>query len=312
MDIKASWSGSVGGIQDLVQNLTVSTFLAATNLTTAGTPNLTGPYDAPVTADIAMSDGFQSSTAFTSPTLLDHIVGVIPFQWVRNVGSPSTMSNMTDLVAQALLGAGQIPLSQVTGLNADESTPVTAVGRDEDSGSRLNTFAETGFGIFSAPFQYQVLVSGTPGPSGTITNVIPYPSNTVNGVNYPVGHSGYSSGGTIAGVMGTPGSFAATGGWLISYLGINDAATAVANGAATMTHNGVAYSTTGVQEGEYTFWGYEHLLYRSSLSGNPQTVANQLVTQIHDVDAVQSGLLVTSMNVGRTVEGGVITFGNPY
>ena len=309
VDIKTSWSGSVGGVQTLAQNLTVATWLAATNLTVGGVAGLTGPYDAAVTADIAMSDSFQGSTAYTSPTLYSKVVGVVPFQWVRNVGSPVAMSNVSSLLAQILLGTGQIPLSQVTGLNADESVLVTALGRDEDSGTRLDAFAESGFGIFTPPFQYQPTISGTPGAAGTVTGAAPWPINTVNGTAYPVGHSGYSSGGTLATVMGTPGSLAGTGGWFITYLLTGDATTAVGLGAATMNYNGVPYSLAAVQEGQYTFWSYEQLMYRTSLAGSGKTVADQLATKLHDVDAA---VLLSGMQVGRTVEGGAVTFGNPY
>ena len=303
VDIKTSWSGSVGGVQTLANNLTVSTWLnAGGSLTAGGASGLTGPYDAATAADIAMSDSFQGSTAFTSPTLTKTVVGVVPFQWVRNNGAPAALNNVTTLLAQFLLGTGQIPLSQFTGLNADEGVLVTAVGRDEDSGTRLVAFAESGFGIFNPPFQYQP----TPA-SGTITALNPWPINTVNGTQYPVGHSGYSSGGTLAGAMAqaiTPGL-----GWLVTYLSTGDAATAVAGGAATLTYNGVPYSLAAVQEGLYTFWSYEQLLYRSSLAGNGKTVADQLATQLHNVDAA---VLLSGMQVGRTVEGGAVTFGNPY
>jgi hypothetical protein len=183
------------------------------------------------------------------------------------------------------------------------------LGRDEDSGTRLDAFAETGFGIFTPPFQYQPTITGTPGASGMVASIAPWPVNTVNGITYPVGHSGYSSGGTLASVMGTPGSLAGAGGWFISYLSTGDAATAVGLGAATMTYNGVAYSLPAVQEGQYTFWSYEHLMYPTSLAGNSKTVADQLAKQIHDTDAT---ILLSGMQVGRTVEGGDVTFGNPY
>ncbi|HVM59332.1 MAG TPA: hypothetical protein VMV72_00560 [Verrucomicrobiae bacterium] len=318
VDIKTSFSGSVGGIQNLTRNLTVSTWLNGTNLTAGGTSGLTGPYDTPVTADVTMSDSFQSSTAYTSPQLAgalnnDGVVGVVPFQFVRNAGSPSSISNVTSLVAQALFGAGQINQSLFTGNNADESLQITLMGRDEDSGTRLESFAETGFGIFNAPFQYQPTISGTPGTGGVVTAYAPWPINTVNGTTYPVGHSGYSSGGSLASAMNTPGSQSIGGGSntsFIAYLGINDASTVTLG--QTLTFNGVAYSTSTVAEGQYTLWSYEHMYYRGTYSGNPQTIANQIAQQIHDVEAVQSGQLLSTMQVGRSVEGGVITSGSPY
>ena len=229
---------------------------------------------------------------------------MVPFQWVRNNGAPATIGNVTSLLAQILLGTGQIPLSQVTGLNADEGVLVTALGRDEDSGTRLDAFAESGFGIFTPPFQYQPTIV-----ANAVTGVAPWPVNTVNGTTYPLGHSGYSSGGTLAAAMGATGSLAGSGGWFITYLSTGDAATAVGLGAATLNYNGVPYSLAAVQEGQYTFWSYEQLMYRTSLAGQGKTVADQLATQLHNTDAA---VLLSGMQVGRTVEGGAVTFGNPY
>jgi hypothetical protein len=309
VDITVNLSGGAGGVQDLAQNLTIAGWFNATNLTTSGTANLTGP-TVSAQADVSIAEQFQSSTGFNTPVLHDQVIGVVPYQWVRNAGSPSTISNVTSLLAQILYGTGQIPLSQITGLNSDESIALTALGRDENASVRLIAFAETGFGIFTPPFQYQALISGTAGPSGTVTNAIPWPINTVNGTTYPVGHSGYSTGSALAAALNTPGSLAATGGWFVGPLAINDAATV--NLGATLTYNGVAYSPAAVQEGQYTFWSYTHWFYRTSYSGNPQTVANQIATRILNFDAVQSGLLVSTLNVGRTGDGGEVTFGNPY
>jgi len=307
VDIKTSWAGSVGGVATLVNNATISTWLAATNLTAAGTQNETGPYDAPVTADVTMSDSFQGSTAFTSPTLNDQTVGVVPFVWVRNNGSPSAITNMTSLLAQALLSNGRVRLSQFTGVEAD-ATPVLAVGRDADSGTRLCAFADSGFGVFSLPVQYQVDIS-----AGAVTNVEFYPPQTINGDFYDYGQGGYSGGGSVASALNAtnsssvvnPGLTISNGCWMVGYLGVNDASGV--NGNNNLTYNGVAYSTNAVAEGTYTFWAYEHLMYRSSLAGDQKTVADKIATQIKNTDASVSGILLPLMKVSRTVEGGVVT-----
>ena len=35
----------------------------------------------------------------------------------------------------------------------------------------------------------------------------------------------------------------------------------MAGGAHTLNYNGVPYSAAAIQEGQYTFWSYEHLYY---------------------------------------------------
>ena len=304
--IQTSWSGSVGGVQNLTENLTIANWLTATNLAVApGTANLS-IHDPAVTADMAMSDSFQGATAFTTPTLIDQVVGVAPFTWVRGAGSPSNMVNMTTLLAQTVL-AGQTPLSQWTANPADAAVNVSVFGRDEDSGTRLGAFAESGFGIFGAPFQYQP--TGTLGAGGSITAMNAWPVNTVNGTTYDVGHSGYSSGGTLASAVGTPVS--AGLGFVVAYLSTGDGATAtnMNTGATFMNWNGFPYSLSGTQNGQYTFWVYEHLMYRSSLAGNQKVVADKIAKQIHDTDAA---VLLSSMQVGRQSEGAVVTAGSPY
>jgi len=314
VDIKTSLLGSTGGIQALVQNLTLNnTWFNGTNLTTGGTANLAGPLES-APADVSISDSFQSSTLFTSPLLVDKVIGATPVVAVKNAGSPAALSNVTSLVAQALLGEGEIPLAQFTGNTNDESIIVAAIGRDENAGQRLIPFAETGFGIFSSPFQYQPLISGQAGPtSGTVTNIIPWPVNTVLGTTYPVGHSGYSTGSALAAALNTPGSSNAFGGFFVSFLAVNDSLSLTNNnGAGSLTYNGVPYSYQAVAEGKYTLWAYTHWFYQSGYSGNPKTVADQIANQIKTTDGAVTGVLLGDLKVGRTIEGGVVSWGPAY
>lgn len=312
--IKTSWSGSVGGLQSLAQQSPVLTTTTWLQNGLSG-PSLTGPYDAAAPADVTMSDSFQSSTAFNGTgynTLHDTIVGVVPFVWTKGSSNDATVSaslanvtNVTPLLAKALLSAG-VPMSMLTGNTADSSIDVLPVGRDEDSGTRLDAFAESGFGIFSSPLQYNPTITGS-----TITALVPYPANTVNGISYPVGHSGFNSGGTLATTLNTPVDAAAKDSFgnkfaLIGYFGTSDAAS-VNGGNNNLTYNGVAYSVQNVQEGKYTFWSYEHLMYQTTLSGNTKTVADQIANQILTTDASAAGIVVSTMNVSRAVEGGVIS-----
>jgi hypothetical protein len=304
VDIKLLWIGSAGGIQCLAQDINQSGWLAATNLTSgSGTSGLSGPTDSGV-ADAAFSDAFQGSTLFTTPQLTDNILGVIAFQWTRNVNAAAAgISNMTPLQAQALLAAGIMPLSQLDGNSANQGIIAYVTGRDPDSGTRVTTFAETAFGVFTPPVQYEML--GTSGTNGSVTSIRPWPAATVLGIPYPEGQSGYASGGTMAGWMNTPNPDV-----FLGYMSTDDAAKLPAN--QRLTWNGVPYSADAIRQGLYTFWSYEHLLWRTSLSGSKLTFLTQLTTRLHDVDAALSGVLLSTMAVGRSVEGGAVTFGSPY
>jgi len=320
--IKCSWAGSTGGLQTIAQQSPVVTTAnpyisetSALSATGAAFTSSTAVFDSPANADVAMSDTFQSSTAFNGPgynNLVDTTVGVVPFVWTKGSSSDTAvqaslanLTNITPLLARVVLQGGA-PLSMFTGNAADSSVYVYAMGRDEDSGTRLTTYAESGFGVFSSPLQYQPTVS-----SGAIASIAPWPAATVLGISYPVGHSGFSGGGALATNLNTPVAATArdaTGGKfaLVAYFGVNDAKN-VNGGANNLTYNGVPYSVANVQEGLYTFWGYEHLTYRSTLSGNAKTVADQLANQIKTADASVSGVLLSTMHVSRSTEGAVIT-----
>ena len=379
--IKCQWIGAVGGVKTIVQSVALPEWLVnASPQSTTGTQVTTPSYDAPVTCDIAMHDGFQNTTEFKAPVMTARVVGVLPFQWFRNHGSPTTLDNMNPILAASLLSGG-LPLSQFTGNPADAGTAVYGTGRDEDSGTRMVTYADCFFGVFSSPTQYQPIISG-----GTVTDLVPWPATVVLGTPYPLGHSGYAGGGQLVTGMNTPGSntTSANPGHLVSYAGINDAQAAlpgtaatatstltgnavssvtVTNGGtnygggtfvtfsggggsgaagtpiisggvvtgvtitsggsgytsaptvairagATMKYNGFDYTAQNVREGKYTFWSYMHVLHRAGYAN--AAIANQIADRIKNVDAAVSGILLSTMQVGRAVEGGPVTPGSPF
>jgi len=313
--IKTSWSGSVAGVQTVSQQLPISTWLTnSTPQSTTGTPSAPSVYDPPAVPEVAMSDGVQATTPFTSPVLAAANVGVVPFKWVRNVGSPATLANITPNLAQALWLNGNLPLALFTGSAADESTQIYAIGRDPDSGTRKTAFAESGIGVFTAVAQYYPTNSSgaiiNRANAGPIAGQKLVPTETINGIFVDVGQGGYASGGDLAAAMKASGSQAAIGGYYVTYLGTSDAATAEAGGASEMNWNGVPFSDVAVQEGQYSFWAYEQLDYRSNygtVDANGKAVADQIALQILYADAVVAGELLSTMHVSRQIEGGVIS-----
>jgi hypothetical protein len=313
--IKTAWSGSVGGIQTVSGGLNVNFLANNATVSGSGTPSLATGTSAEV-PQIAMSDVFQASTRFTANELFDRQVGVVPFKWVASYGAPAGLSNVTPQLASAVFLAGQLPLSLFTGVAADVSTPVFATGRDFDSGTRLTAVAETGIGVASVLFQYQPTLNTT---SKLVTGQIPWPEGSINGIDWVAGDGGYNSGGTLAGAMRYQSTGAGTiGGYYITYLGINDAATATAaptgstvgQGAAKeLSYNGVFYSVTAVQEGQYTFWGYEHLMYDADIvtpGSVLESVATLLGNNIETATATDSGISLSSMKVSRQTDGGQV------
>ena len=193
------------------------------------------------------------------------------------------------------------------------------MGRNADSGTRLNAFAETGVGVLNLVHQYYPLHNATiisKSAFGSVTGQELVPQDTVNGIVYPKGDSGYNSGGDLAFAIQATGSATATGvnGFYVTYLGLPDAFTAEGGGGVDMTYNGIPYSPTAVEEGQYTFWGYEHVMYRQNYGGLQQTVTDLISAKILNQDAavipsgsVAPGILLGSMHVQRFTDGGPIS-----
>ncbi len=318
--IKTSFSGSVGGIATLAKNLTVGPggtsfggggwLVDSTAQSTGGTNDLSPVFESPLTADVALADCYQKSAPplYQTPVLTTEVVGVVPFKFVASPGTAAlgSVTNITSAQVQTLL-KGTLLLKTLSG-NKGDTESVFAVGRDEDSGTRIQAFACSGFGIQKNPQQYQPTLNG----GGQVNGANLWPAVTVDGINYPVGDSGFSSGGTLATTLNTP-KATGFGTWFIGYLGLNDAASVTTG--IQLNFNGVAYSTAGVTGPSsptnplYTFWGYEHFDYRKTLAGNQKTVALQIANTILTTDASVSGILLSAMQVSRDKDGGTIENG---
>jgi hypothetical protein len=309
VEFKTSFQGSVGGVADLASKptLTVGTggtaypnggggWLADSNLPAPIIGQNVGqnvaanaPLDPALAPDIAMSDSFQKTTPFfstppatTYTTLSGKIVGIVPFEWVKGLDSGlSTLTNITTAQSYSLL----------KGSFTFGGAKVYAIGRDEDSGTRVAAYENASGGTDngdigpgptfpSVPQQYQFAASGTP-------TLWPAPV-TVDGFTYNnAGHSGFSSGGTLATTLNQASTVP-----FVAYLGINDAAN-VNSGKNGLTFNSNAYSVANVDTGKYSFWGYEHLLFLPTLSGTPLSIAQQLETLVA-ANATVSGVQINS------------------
>jgi hypothetical protein len=262
--VKCHWSGSEAGIQDLVSG--TETFLddAAGNNSSSTPP---GPFvSSPV--DIAMADNDKAYSKNPNAAITGQFCGVIPFKWVKQKGSVAGLVNVNDAQLRTLFTGGS-PVSLLTGNSAD-TTWVYITGRDSGSGTRVNTFGVSGYGIGSAPFQLQVSANG---------------SMVDQGSGIYLGDYGYASGGTVATQMGydlaqatSQDVYTGTGAHfsVIAYLGYGDAGTAVANGGMELTYNGVGESTAAIREGQYGFWGNEFIYRKNVVSSQALSVYNKL------------------------------------
>jgi len=296
--VKCHWSGSEAGIKDAATGATESfTQDIGTGGVTAGTFNTAPPATTPTNVDVAFADNSQAASFTKTPVVgTDHTVGVIPFKWVKNAqnGTPADwlrLTNVTDHQLRVAL-AGGTKLALLTG-NSNDTKFVYVAGRDNQSGTRANTLADTRYGIKT--FVDQISITG---PNGAP-------------VNNDLGNAGQSSGGTLAGMMDITGSETnldtiqtalqgtnVTGWYAIAYLGVPDANTAINGGAVELTVNGVPESPANIQEGKYSFWGVEHIVTNPSLgAGSPQVAfATSLATRFTGASSPLDGIIGISLS----------------
>ena len=327
--IKASWSGSAGGVQT-VAGAPVFNVRFLVDGAVGGNnadPRQPGNPAELAVPDVAMSDVYQGATPFhgtfngvTYANLIDNPVGVVTFVWAASNGFPigtgtgtSSSYSMTRQLAQALYPTGAIPLSLITGSASHHDTAVIATGRDFDSGTRLTAVSEGQVGVTTLLDQYKPTVSG-----GHITALACYPRTTINGVDTQVcGNSGESSGSTLRNFLTNivdqtavnnvdPGY--TNGGFMMTYLGVADY-NSVSATAVKMRYAGNDFSQSNVEEGQYTFWGYEHLDYKSSLSGVKLTFANNLTAHIQSETSgtLNPNVALSDMQVQRFSDGGTVS-----
>jgi|ERR1044071_4232898 hypothetical protein len=270
--VKCTWSGSEGGIRDIATGLSepflndpgvggVDSSNTGNSSTPSGTQLVTN------TVDLAMADADKAYSKNPSGAITGTKVSIIPFAWVKEKGSSSALTNVTDQqIRQALTGGARLAL--FTGNPADTNY-VYVTGRDSESGTRVNALGESGYGIFNSPFQVQVLSDGS--------------MKDQTGLGDYVGDYGYASGGSVATQMGYDISTATdavnggtTGYSVIAYLGRSDANSAVANGGVELSLNGVFESPATVKEGLYSFWGNEYVYHKNTVSSQALAVYNKL------------------------------------
>lgn len=278
--ILTNFNGSATGIQTIDQNKTIDV-IDTTKFSNTGTftspLQLTSPATKKNNADAALSDVFQSTTAFNSTLLTDTQVGVMPFVWVtNNIGKNLGITNITSNFANSTLQSGGSPASFLTGNSADAGKAVYVTGRNSGSGTRITALAEINY------------------PTGTDVNQFKpiYTGNTITGVTLLASSDGLSSGGNVATALNsslnstitlTVGTHtkttASSNVVLVSYLAYADATT-VSNGSI-LSYNGTAFTVENIQNGSYTFWGYEHLFTPAAgLTTDKQNVLDGLVSEI--------------------------------
>ncbi len=279
------------------------TWLNVSNVTLNGTAISTNPPGTVMEsnshgADLSQADTSQAISwtpfvANTSTALKDYgVEGVVTFTITRNnqtgnsgSGIPTGASNewvncgnITLPQMNTLLSLGEVPAGFISGNTNDNDFSVYCVGRNLGSGTRMNMLGDSAYGAHRAVQQYSIGygIEETPHQNALIL------TNEGNG--------GYESGGDVGKALGiiTPeGScqqadpFNGGVGWFaIGYISPSDALNTGNFGGAPancwVTVDGVPSNNGTIENGQWWYWGHEHLLGKYQISGTPLTVGNLL------------------------------------
>jgi hypothetical protein len=210
--VYASFDGAVQGVRDLTEE-TQSSFEPVGG----GTQFSHG-------ADLALDEGFQASSIFTSPTLREFVAPdsgttpgtglyVEPAAWVANAAASNAgVTYIKHDQIKYLLANGSAPLAFWTGVDANGGTLVALTGRDNASGIRIVGEDLESYLPGTSIAQYEIGASSSD-PSGLATglswttggNLVGNPGTPLvssSTSTFPSG--GYSSGGKVVDALAYP------------------------------------------------------------------------------------------------------------
>ncbi|HEU6447312.1 MAG TPA: hypothetical protein VFV23_02600 [Verrucomicrobiae bacterium] len=305
--INCAWSGSEAGIasacnttllnQDRDGNSVAlagspATWIDVTKVTLDGSVNSANPSPGIMEssshgADLAQADTSQAVSwtpyvAGTQTALNDYgTEGIVTFTWAKNVNTTpdaswASLTNVTLPQLAVELGHGYEFPAFFTGVSSQTNEYVYVVGRNKGSGTRMNALADTGYGTKKSVTQFSIGEGIEVASTGSL--LLDYENN-----------NGYESGGGVATALGFDGSchqqdpfFPQYAGWFaIGYLGCGDAIThglTVANN--WLACDGVQESNGSIEEGQYSFWGHEHLYGKYQIAGIQNTVGQAVFNAV--------------------------------
>lgn len=273
--VRLSFSGSAAGMEAVRNQTPVDTATTASEIS-GGVSNVMK------IPDLALSDVFPSSATPPIPESAFNrfVLGVVPFGFVKN-NALSGIINITQSQANLAMvasGLGGMPASFIGGNN---NNPIYMIGRDSESGTRIST--EKCIGFVGSPLLW-----------------------TTNGAGNYIVTNGLSSGGLVRNVIkGKPDA--------VGYLGVSDY-NAISNNAALIPFNGISLTPTNVVTGQYSIWGYEHLVNKVGISATKAAVRDAIKGAITNPMFQGTNTLyntaftsLNDMQVERGSDGGIIT-----
>ncbi len=270
-----NYNGSGAAIQSLVSGAPIPYLATAipgdTNQVVRGT-------------DIGFSVVFQRDYPYQTPVLKDEVYGVTPTIFVKSPQAPASLTNLTSQQYRFIAANGAVPQYVFTG-NTNDTELIYWIMRDINAAHRIISAKEAGFTGAALAYVYS-------GDAWVLD---------------PVGQPTWPAILTM---------LASTFGPCLSFVPPPEAATL--NPENILSFNGhfpfrgtfstVSNDFTPVITGQYTCWGYEHIM----TSPNPAPIVSTFVTALKA--GLQTNMVfspysipLSRMRVGRNATGGVVT-----
>lgn len=277
VNVFINYSGSGPAIQSLTQRTPVSFFASATQ----GDTNLAS---SPV--DIGFSIVYQKDYPYPTPVLKDTIYAATPTLFVKSPLAPAALTNFTSQQLRLITANGSAPQSLFTG-DANDTNILYWIMRDIGAATRIISAREAGYTGTQLAYAYNTnSATWVLDPVGQTTWPIIIKMLT-NNYGPCLSFITPPDGGSIA-----PGNLVRFNG----FLPINGAFSTVTN------------DFTPVINGQYTCWGYEHIMTNPNTSANVAAFVAALSASLEvNVRTSPYSIPVDRMRVSRTATGGVVT-----
>ena len=277
VNVFINYSGSGPAIQSLTQSTPVSFFSSATQ----GVTNL---LSSPV--DIGFSIVYQSDYPYPTPILNDTIYAATPTLFIKSPQAPAALTNFTSQMLRLITANGSAPQSIFTG-NSNDTSIIYWIMRDIGAATRIISAKEAGYLGTQLAYAYN-------------TNTATWVLDTVGQPTWPliINMLTNNYGPCMSFITPPDGGSIASGNFLRfnGFLPFNGTFSTVTND----------YSP--VINGQYTCWGYEHIMTQPNPPANVATFAAKLNADMQvNVQTSAYSIPIGRMLVGRTATGGVVT-----
>ena len=270
-----NWNGSGSAIQSLTGNGPCSFYSSAVqDVKTLVSAD----------ADVAFSVVFQKDYSYATPVLNDSTYGATPTIFAKSLQVPATVTNLSSQHLRFLQANGSAPLSLFTG-NSNDTTLIYWIMRDIGAAHRVISSKEAGFTGSAIGYYY--------------TNSA-WTLDTVGQTTWPIIDKMLTN----------------NYGPCITFLPPTEAGSVPASNI--LSFNGflpfkgsfltVTNDYSPVINGQYTCWGFEHIMTKPTASANVATFATALKAAIQaNMGSSPYSVPLNRMMVTRSSTGGLVT-----